>query len=82
MTNYAKRQAASLLATGGSIKIVAGEGELGTMKDYTGRRTMRAIRAKLRREECGGDRWAKALIADGENETGKIWVNLFTLEDD
>jgi len=40
------------------IKIVSGEGEQGTVEDYEGTRTERAICMKLAKEECGGDRWA------------------------
>lgn len=41
------------------LAIVSGEGESGTREEYTGKRTARAIRARLTRERCGGDRWAR-----------------------
>lgn len=44
------------------IKIVSGEGEQGTVEDYEGTRTERAICQLLKKEECGGDRWAFARI--------------------
>ena len=47
------------------IEILSGEGEEGTRKPYSGARTVRAIRAKLTRERCKGDRWA-ILIIDGK----------------
>lgn len=40
------------------IEIVSGEGEQGTVEDYEGKRTIRAIKARLTKERCGGDRWA------------------------
>ncbi len=39
------------------IEIVTGEGEVGTATPYTGKMTMRAIKAHLTRE-AGPDRWA------------------------
>ena len=41
------------------LYIVSGEGNLGTVEDYTGKRTARAVKARLTRERCGGDRWAR-----------------------
>ena len=47
------------------IEILSGEGEEGTREGYEGARTVRAVRARLTSERCGGDRWA-ILILDGE----------------
>ena len=47
------------------IEILSGEGEEGTREDYDGARTASAIKARLTKERCGGDRWA-ILILDGE----------------
>lgn len=47
------------------IEILSGEGEEGTREDYEGARTVKAVRARLTSERCGGDRWA-ILILDGE----------------
>lgn len=47
------------------IEIASGEGEEGTREVYSGARTVRAVRARLTSERCGGDRWA-ILILDGE----------------
>lgn len=44
------------------IHIVSGEGEVGTVEVYTGTRTDRAIKMRLTRERCHGDRWARAMI--------------------
>lgn len=41
------------------LVIIAGEGEIGTSTAYTGKRTARAIKARLTRERSNGDRWAK-----------------------
>ena len=48
------------------VEIVSGEGEQGTVETYTGKMTWRAINARLRRERCGGDRWAYVMI-DGRS---------------
>lgn len=41
------------------IEIVSGEGMgEGTTKLYTGKRTERAIKSRLTKERCNGDRWA------------------------
>lgn len=47
------------------IEIVSGEGERGTATPYTGKLTMRALRSRLTRERCHGDRWAFVRV-DGE----------------
>ena len=47
----------------GTIRIVSGEGTgEGIVEPYTGKRTIRAIKMRLTKERCGGDRWAKALV--------------------
>ena len=48
------------------IEIVAGEGDgPGTAEIFTGARSILAIRRRLARERCQGDRWAFAEI-DGQ----------------
>jgi len=48
------------------LEIVSGEGDgPGTEEPYTGRPSIRALKGKLKREECGGDRWAWAFAKDG-----------------
>jgi hypothetical protein len=47
------------------IIIVSGEGEIGTEEDYNGKKTLRALKQKLNKEFCNGDRWAYAEI-DGD----------------
>ena len=55
----------SMLDDATTIEIVSGEGENGTVEEYTGARTAGAISARLKIERCGGDRWAFAKL-DGE----------------
>jgi len=49
-----------------TIYITSGEGERGMCEEYTGERTRRALKARLTRERCHGDRWAKAHFESGE----------------
>jgi len=65
-------QIETLLATGKPLKIVSGEGENGTAQDYTGVKTVRAIKRRLNRERCGGDRWARVDTDDGMALVGVI----------
>ena len=44
------------------IQVISGEGFIGQYKDYTGKRSGRAVLLKLAKERCNGDRWAKALM--------------------
>jgi hypothetical protein len=55
---------------GKEIVIISGEGENGTAEKYTGKKTQRAIRARLTCERCGGDRWAKAVQYEHECADG------------
>lgn len=63
--NQSTEQIEAILATGQPLKIVSGEGDNGTAEDYAGAKTVRAIKARLTRERCGGDRWARVDTADG-----------------
>ncbi len=57
------------------IDIVSGEGTApGHIETFTGRRTARAILARLTRERCGGDRWAYVQI-DSERIEGEFDAN-------
>jgi hypothetical protein len=62
----------AIIATGKPLKIVSGEGENGTAQDYAGAKTVRAIKARLTKERCGGDRWARVDTADGMALAGVI----------
>lgn len=55
----------------GPIAILSGEGERGTWTAYKGTRTARAVRARLTRERCGGDRTARAYVYVGRNAGGE-----------
>ena len=44
------------------IYVISGEGEQGKRERYLGKQTCCALRARLTRECCGGDRWAVAEI--------------------
>ena len=59
------------------IDIVSGEGVIGTREKFRGRKTKRAIKQRIKKETCQGDRWARAeIIVDGYkymmNEKGEI----------
>lgn len=62
------------------IRIISGEGEIGTAEAYNGKRTMRAIKTRLTRERAGGDRWARAEVYSHSNEYGHVFVDLETGE--
>lgn len=47
------------------IQIVSGEGTVGTVETYDGRRTVSAIMNHLRSERADGDRWALVQAEDG-----------------
>lgn len=55
----------AMLDAAEEIEILSGEGEDGNTEDYTGARTVRAIKIRLSQERCNGDRWA-ILVLDGE----------------
>lgn len=62
------------------IRIVSGEGEVGTSVVYNGKRTIRAIKMRLTKEKCGGDRWAKAKVYSHSNDFGHVYVDVETGE--
>ena len=64
-------QIEAIIATGKPLKIVSGEGENGTAEEYTGAKTVRAIKSRLTRERCG-DRWARVDTDDGMALAGVI----------
>jgi len=64
-----------LADTSKPIFITAGEGEIGTTKLYTGKRTIRALKLRLTKERCKGDRWARAKVYSHTNDYGdQFWV--------
>jgi hypothetical protein len=54
------------------IFIVSGEGTYGTTEKYRGKRTLRAINMRLKKERCCGDRFAYAKIYSAPYDGGKI----------
>ena len=62
--------------TNKKIMILSGEGELGTIETYIGKKEARAIKMILKKERCGGDRWANAYQYEYEAETGDVWRDL------
>jgi hypothetical protein len=62
------------------IRIVSGECELGTVEAYEGKRTYRAIKLRLARERCRGERWAKAVQFSHVNADGNVGIDLETGE--
>jgi hypothetical protein len=60
------------------IYIVSGEGETGAAVLYTGKRTMRAIKMRLNRERCNGDRWSKAKVYSHTSDLGDVFVDVET----
>lgn len=69
----------SLIETN-EIRIVAGEGEVGTVEVYNGKRTIRAIKMRITKERCRGDRWAQAKVFSHSNEFGDVFVDIETGE--
>lgn len=64
------KTAQQLLNDATMIRIVSGEGEQGNVRAYTGKRSVRAIKSRLTRERCGGDRWARVELSfDDTNKT-------------
>ena len=56
----------SILTQASRIEIVSGEGSGPvTTAAFSGARTVRALRARLTRERCHGDRWAR-VVFDGQ----------------
>lgn len=62
------------------IRIVSGEGQVGTSETYNGKRTLRAIKMRLTKERCGGDRWARAKVLHHSDEGSDVFVNIETGE--
>ena len=65
-----------LLEGDNRILILSGEGENGTFEEYNGKRTMLAIKSRLRKERCNGDRWARAYIYLYTNDLGDVYKDI------
>lgn len=62
------------------IRIVSGEGAVGTSEIYNGKRTIRAIKMRLTKERCGGARWANARVFSHSNDYGDVFADVETGE--
>ena len=66
---------------GKEIIIISGEDDgPGTEVIYRGKRTQKAIKTRITKEKCHGDRWATAIIFSHESKTGPVGTDLFTGE--
>jgi len=64
--NQSKSDIEALIQAGeGELYIVSGEGKIGTKEEYEGPQTAGAIYNALKKERCGGDRWAFLDTAKG-----------------
>lgn len=62
------------------ILILSGEGTQGAFEEYQGTRTERALKSKLTKEKCNGDRWARAFIYSHTNDLGDVYTDFETGE--
>lgn len=63
------------------ILVISGEGEgPGTVEAFEGRRTLRAIKARLKKERCGGQRWARAVAYSHTDGWCDVYINVETGE--
>lgn len=58
------------------IRIISGEGDVGTTEQYTGARTVSAIQTRMSRERCGGQRWVRAVVYSHSNSMGGVGIDL------
>ena len=56
--------------------ILSGEGEVGTWERHTGKGTLTAIRRRLNRERCNGDRWASVWVPAGEGYEDDAYMEI------
>lgn len=68
------RELESLIKTN-KIWILAGEGEEGRFKLYSGTRTLRALKMRITKEKVHGDRWARAYVVSGD-----VMISIFGCE--
>ena len=65
---------------GNPVFILSGEG-LGTLELFTGKKSQRAIKGRLTKERCNGQRWAKGFVYLYDNtESEGVYQNLETGE--
>jgi hypothetical protein len=67
--------------TDNEITIISGEGEgPGTVEYFHGRRTLAAIKRRLTKERCGGDRWARATIFSHKAAGESVYIDILSGE--
>ena len=55
----------SYAQAGNPLYVISGEGEQGHREEYKGKLTVQAIRARIKEEVCGGDRWCRIDTNEG-----------------
>jgi hypothetical protein len=66
MDQHTRNFVERLIRKATKIEIISGEGDVpGTTERFYGARSIRALRMRLTRERCKGDRWARVAI-DGQ----------------
>lgn len=70
--------AEEILASPITIRIVHGEGTIGCAEAYTGTRSKRALKARLTKDRCNGDRWARAefLVSPETESNPAVYADL------
>lgn len=58
------------------IRIISGEGEIGSSELYHGKRSIRAIKMRLTKERCHGDRCAKAVVFIHNSDLGMVFQDI------
>lgn len=74
------RAIANAILAGGDVRIISGEGEVGSIHAYDGTKTISAIRQRMGRERAGGDRWARGQIKIHEGQCGPVYMDVETAE--
>lgn len=66
----------NLIKKAETVLILSGEGEVGTYEKYEGKRTERALKSRLTKERCNGDRWAFAMVSAGDDYADDTFIEL------
>lgn len=62
------------------VQIVSGQGDMGQVEIYNGKKTMRAIKMRLTKESFGGSCWAKAKVFSHSNDFCDVFIDVLTGE--
>lgn len=65
-----------MIKNAAQILILSGEGEVGTFEEFTGKRSTRAIKAKITKESCHGDRFVRVFASAGSNYAKDTFAEL------